>query len=69
MANRFKEESKEYLRQVNRCLKELEDKSDSETFDDEKERILGMKAKVELESLKEKVRVMDQMDNNSATDY
>lgn len=43
ITNTYKEESLTYKKQVENLLEELKDKSDSESFDDEKQRILNVK--------------------------
>ena len=57
-ANRYKEEAHEYAKQVEKLLEELKDKSDSESFDDEKEKILNVKKAMEADQLKERNKVL-----------
>ena len=47
-----------YKQQVEKLLDELKDKSDSESFDDEKERILNVQKANETEALKKKVEIL-----------
>ena len=43
-------------KQIEKLLEELREKSDEESFDDEKERILNVKKAMESEQLKEQVK-------------
>ncbi len=54
------EETSTYKKQIEKLLEELREKSDSESFDDEKERIMNVKKAQEAESLKERVKYLTQ---------
>lgn len=45
-----------YKKQITKLLDELRDKSDSESFDDEKEKLLNVKKAMEADQLKEQVK-------------
>ena len=47
-----------FKKQIDKLLDELKDKSDSESFDDEKERILNVEKALELDRLKARVSNM-----------
>lgn len=58
-ATRYKNEALEYSKQVEKLIEELKDKSDSESFDDEKERILNVKKAMQAEKLKEEMKNLE----------
>lgn len=45
-----------YKKQIEKLLEELKDKSDSESFDDEKEKLLNVKKAMEADQLKEELK-------------
>ena len=45
-----------FQKQIDKLIEELQEKSDSESFDDEKERILNVEKALESNRLKEKVK-------------
>ena len=49
----------EYSKQIEKLLNELKDKSDSESFDDEKEKLLNVKKANQLDKLKEEVKNLE----------
>ena len=49
-----------YKKQQEKLLDELREKSDSESFDDEKQRILNVKKAMEADQLKEKLKNLNQ---------
>ena len=51
--NRASDETMVYKKQIEKLLEELKDKSDSESFDDEKEKLLNVKKAMESDQLKE----------------
>ena len=54
--NRSADETMVYKRQIEKLLEELKDKSDSESFDDEKEKLLNVKKAMESDQLKEQIK-------------
>ena len=58
-AARFKAEAMEYGKQVESLLDELREKSDSESFDDEKKRLLNVKKGMQLDKLREENKNLD----------
>ena len=57
---RYKEETQVYKKQIEKVLKELEDKSDTESFDEDKQKILNVQRELEAEQLKEKLKIVKQ---------
>ena len=57
---RTQEEIGVYQKQQEKLLDELREKSDSESFDDEKQRILNVKKAMETDQLKEKLKNLNQ---------
>ena len=57
---RTQEEIGVYQKQQEKLLDELREKSDSESFDDEKQRILNVKKAMEADQLKEKLKNLNQ---------
>ena len=53
--NRASDEIMVYKKQIEKLLEELKDKSDSESFDEEKEKLLNVKKAMELDQLKEQI--------------
>ena len=49
----------EYNKQVEKLMEELKDKTDSESFDDEKEKLLNVKKAMQLDTLKEEVKNLE----------
>lgn len=49
----------EYSKQIEKLLNELKEKSDSESFDDEKEKLLNVKKANQLDKLKEEVKNLE----------
>lgn len=49
----------EYNKQVEKLMEELKDKTDSESFDDEKEKLLNVKKAMQLDKLKEEVKNLE----------
>ena len=49
----------EYSKQVEKLLEELKEKSDSESFDDEKEKLLNVKKAMQVDKLKEDVKNLE----------
>lgn len=47
-----------FKKQIDKLIEQLRDKSDSESFDDEKEKILNVEKALEADRLKAKVRNM-----------
>jgi hypothetical protein len=45
-----------YQKQIDKLINELRDKTDSESFDDEKEKILNVEKALEADRLKERVK-------------
>ena len=56
---RKQEEATVYKMQVEKLIEELKEKSDSESFDDEKEKLLNMKKAREAEMLTEKIKNLE----------
>jgi len=54
--NRAADETMVYKKQIEKLLEELKDKSDSESFDDEKEHLLNVKKAMESDQLKEQLK-------------
>ena len=50
---RKEQEDKVHKKQVDKLIEELREKSDSESFDDEKEKALNVKKAMEAENLRE----------------
>ena len=50
------EENQTYQAQIEKLLDELREKSDSESFDDEKERIMNVQKALEADQLKERLK-------------
>jgi len=50
------EETRVYQKQIDKLLEELRDKSDSESFDDEKEKLLNVEKALEADRLKERLK-------------
>ena len=50
------EETQVYQKQIDKLLEELRDKSDSESFDDEKEKLLNVEKALEADRLKERLK-------------
>lgn len=57
---RTQEEIGVYQKQQEKLLDELREKSDSESFDDEKQRILNVKKAMETDQLREKLKNLNQ---------
>lgn len=58
-SQQYQIEAFEHKKQVEKLIEELRDKSDSESFDDEKERILNVKKALEADQLRVKVKNLE----------
>jgi hypothetical protein len=57
------EEAEVAKKQIEKLLEQLRDKSESENFDEEKERILNVQKAMESETLKERIKVLNSENN------
>lgn len=55
---RANEETQVYQKQIDKLVDELREKSDSESFDDEKQKILNVEKALEADRLRERVKNM-----------
>lgn len=55
---RQKEETQTYQKQIDKLIEELRDKSDTESFDDEKEKLLNVEKALEGDRLKEQLKII-----------